>query len=328
MIIVIYRNPASVDLKCSTVQRCWYCSNLCEICLKDAVYGLTVHHRSGMLLKFCSKQCQQQHTSPISVPLLVKVFSPSEVPSDFTSYSRKVQEDHTELLFIQGYRSDPAGNHIKVEITLCSGDGSEDFPKNCMYIVYYHRDTFSQQFVEYFVTKDMSPLQVLPYYGKTSLHDIVSNTLSESIKIFVTKAIIAHDLPLDIELSNLSIEEKINTADKEKNSTLVSSDDANLTSLNEEDPIIKTFQCACTEMKASDSQIVSDAVLKNVVDALMNVKGLFAKASLQLRGAVVDSIINLVEPVKTFHAFLEKLFQGIAIVNYKYVIDKYILYAL
>lgn len=260
-----------------------------------------------MLLKFCSKQCQQQHTSPTSLPLLVKVFSPSEVSNDFTSYSRKVQEGHTELLFIQGYRSDPAGNLIKVDVALCSGDGSENFPKDCMYIVYYHRDTFSQQFIEYFVTKDMTPLQALPYYGNISLHDIVSDTLSESIRIFVTKAVVAHSLPLDTALSNLSIEDENNTTDKVKSSN----DDANRTSHNEEDPIIKTFQCVCTEMKASDSQIVSDVVLKNVVDGLTNVRGSFTKASPQLRGAVVDSIIDLVEPVKTFHTFLEKLFQGI-----------------
>ena len=305
---LLCRNTASVDLKCSTLQRCWYCSNLCEICLKDAVYGLTVRHRSGMLLKFCSKQCQQQHTSPTSLPLLVKVFSPSEVSSDFTSSSRKVQECHTELLFIQGYRSDSAGNHIKVDIALCSGDGSENFPNNCMYIVYYHRDTFSQLFIEYFVAKDMTPLQALPYYDNISLHDIISDTLSESIKIFVTKAVVARSLPLDTALSNLSIEDENSTTDKEKNSN----DDGNPTSCDEEDPIIEIFRCACTEMKASDTHL-SDAVLKNVVDGLMNVRGLFTKASPQLRGTVVDSIVNLVEPVKTFHAFLEKLFQGINI---------------
>ena len=312
---MLCRNPATVDLKCSTLQRCWYCSNLCEICLKDAVYGLGVHHRSGMLLKFCSKQCQQQLISPTSLPLLVKVFSPSEVSSDFTSYSRKVQENHTELLFIQGYRSDSEGNHIKVDIALCSGDGSENFPNNCMYVVYYHRDTFSQQFVEYFVAKDITPLQALPYYGNISLHDVVSDTLSESIKIFVTKAVVAHSLPLDTALSNLSIEDENSTTDKEKNSTLVSSDHSNPASCNEETPIIKTFQCACTEMKASDSKIVSDAVLKNVVDALTNIRDLFTKASPQLRGAAVDSIVNLVKPVKNFHAFLEKLFQGITIMT-------------
>ena len=281
--------------------------------MKGAVYGLTVHHKSGMLLKFCSKRCQQQHTSPNSLPLLVKVFSPSEIPSNFTSYSRKVEEGHTELLFIQGYRSDPAGNHMKVDIALCSGDGSEDFPKNCMYVVYYHRQTFTQLFVEYFVTKDMTPLKPLPYYGNTSLHDIGSNTLSESIKIFITRAVVAHSIPLDVALSGLSIEDENNsyTTDKEKNSTLISSDDnANPTSLNEKDPIISAFQCACTQMKANDSEIVLDAVLKDVVDSLMNVRGLFIKASPQLRGAVVDSIVNLVEPVKIFHAFLEKLFQG------------------
>ena len=296
-----------MDLKCSTVQRCWYCSNLCEICLKDAVYGLTVHHRNGMLLKFCSKECQQQHTSPASLPLLVKVFSPNQVPDNFMSYSRKIQEGHTELLFIQGYRSDPAGNHIKIDIALCSGDGSEDFPKNCMYIVYYHRSTFSQQFVEYFVTKEMAPLQMLPYYGKISLHDILGNTLSESIKIFVTKAIVAHNLPLDVALSNLSIEGEDCSTDKEKISSSVSSNNLYPTSLGEENPIIKIFQFACTQM---EGKVVSEAQLKNVSDVLMNVRDIFTKASPQLRSTMADSMVDFIEPIKTFHSFLEMPFEG------------------
>ena len=306
--LFLCRNPASVDLKCSTIKRCWYCLNLCEICLKDAVYGYTVHHGSGMLLKFCSKQCQQQHTLPTSLPLLVKVSSPNEVTSNFSSHSRKVQEGHTELLFIQGYRSDPAGNHIKVDIALCSGDGSEDFPKSSMYIVYHHREAFSQQFVEYFVTKDMTPLQALPYYGKTSLCDIMSSTLLESIKIFITKAIVAHNSSLDVAFSHLLIEVGSNTADKDKSSTL---DDPNNTKLlSEEDSIIEVFQCACALMKAGDCSMIPDKVLKNVNRALMSVKDLFIKISPQLRGAVVDSVVNLVEQIKAFHNFLKILFQG------------------
>lgn len=273
-----------------------------------------------MLLKFCSKQCQQQHKCIASLPLLVKVFSPSEVSSDFISQSRKIQDSHTELLFIQGYRSDPAGNLIRVDITLCSGDGSEDFPKDCKYIVYYHRDTFSQQFIEYFVTKDMTPLQLLPYYGKASLHDIVNNTLSESIKIFITKAIIAHSLPLDVALSNLSVDdEDSNSVGNEQVPSLATSDDPNPAPLSEEDPIIEKFQFACTQMKASDSETVSDEMLKKVCDALMEVRGLFTKASPQLRSAIADSIVKLIEPVKTFHAFLEKLFQGIVVSVYSIV---------
>ena len=270
-----------------------------------------MHHSNGMMLKFCSKQCQQQHTSPTTLPMLVKVFSPNQVPSDFMSYSRKIQESHTEVLFIQGYRSDPSGNHVKVDIALCSGDGSEDFPKSCMYIAYYHRSTFSQQFVEYFVSKDMMPLEMLPYYGKSSLHDIMGKSLSENIGIFITKAIVAHNLPLDVVLSNLSIEDEDCSVNKEQMSSLVSSDDPNSTSPSGVDPIIKMFQSTCTQMKTNDSEMVSGVVLKNVFDALMDVRGLFMKALPQLRSAVVDSIVNLIEPVKTFHTFLEGLFQGI-----------------
>ena len=264
-----------------------------------------------MLLKFCSEKCQQQHTSPNSLPLLVKVFSPSQVPSNFMSYSRKVQESHTELLFIQGYRSDPAGNlMLKIDVALCSGDGSENFPDNCMYIVYYHRSTFSQQFLEYFVSKEMAPIQMLSYYGKTSLHDIIGSKLSESIKMFITKAIVAHNLPLDVALSNLSIEDKDCSTDKGMVSSLVSSNDLNATSHGEENPIIKMFQFACTQMEGSDSEVVLEAHLKNVLDVLMNVRNLFTKASPQLRSTVADSIVDLIEPIKTFHTFLEMLFQG------------------
>ena len=259
-----------------------------------------------MLLKFCSKRCQQQHTSPTNLPLLVKVFSPSQLPNDFIGYSRKIQDAHTEVLFIQGYRSDPGGNHVKVDIALCSGDGSDDFPESCTYIVYYHRGTFSQLFVEYYVSNDMTPLQMLPYYDKTSLHDIIGDTLPESIKEFVIKAFIAHSLPLDAALSNLSVEDKDGSADKEQNSSFPT----NSKLFTEEDHIVNTFQFACTQMKTSDSEIVFDAILKDVSDKLMVVKDLFVKASPQLRGSVVDSIVNLVELVKTFHTFLEKLFQG------------------
>ena len=235
-----------------------------------------------MMLKFCSKQCQQQHRSPTTLPMLVKVFSPNQVPSNFMSYSRKIQESHTEVLFIQGYRSDPSGNHVKVDIALCSGDGSKDFSKSCMYVAYYHRSAFSQQFVEYFVSKDMMPLEMLPYYGKSSLHDIMGKSLSENIRIFITKAIVAHNLPLDVVLSNLSIEDEDCSINKEQISSLVSSDDPNSTSPSEEDPIIKMFQSTCTQMSTNDSEMVSGVVFKNVFDALMDVRGLIRIDSYKL----------------------------------------------
>jgi len=64
-------------------------------------------------------------------------------------------------------------------------------------------------------------------------------------------------------------------------------------------------------MKASDSEIMSDTILKKIFETLMDVRDLFMKASPELRGLAVDSIVNLIEPMKTFHTFLEKLFQGI-----------------
>ena len=56
--------------------------------------------------------------------------------------------------------------------------------------------------------------------------------------------------------------------------------------------------------------MIPDKVLKNVNRALMSVKDLFIKTSPQLRGAVVDSVVNLVEQIKAFHNFLKILFQG------------------
>lgn len=93
------------------------------------MYGQTIQDKRGMTLKFCSRQCQLQHTSPGSLPLLVKVFSPKQVPENFFTNSRMVQDSHSEILFIQGTHSGPDGNHIRLDITLCSGNASEVFLK-------------------------------------------------------------------------------------------------------------------------------------------------------------------------------------------------------
>jgi len=172
------------------------------MCFNKAVYGETVQDKRGMQLKFCSSKCQLQHTSPASLPLLIKVFSPEQTPKNFCNHARKVQDGHNELLFIQGNRSDADGNHIQLDITLCSGDGTEGFPKDTTYIVYYHRSAYKQLFVEYFVSKDMTPTKLLPYYGKTSVCDVLGVTLPDVIKGFISKALMAHQVQLSVENSN------------------------------------------------------------------------------------------------------------------------------
>jgi len=286
LIIFKYRIPATTDLKCSTLQRCWYCRDLCEMCFSKAVYGETVQDKRGMLLKFCSRKCQLQHTSPGSLPLMVKVFSPMETPKNFSSHARKVQDDHTELLFIQGIRSDMDGNHMQLDITLCSGDGSENFPKDTTYIVYYHRSAYKQLFVEYFVSKDMTPTKLLPYYGKTSMHDILGATFPDVIKGFISKALMAHQVQLPVENS-----------DNNKYPVGV-------------DMFVEKFKFACKQMRSNSSKPITELSFNKICTALVEVQELFSKAPSQLKHVMVDSIVAFVEPVKDYHAFIEKLFQG------------------
>lgn len=91
------------------------------------------------LMKFCSKSCQETYSLG-QLPIL-STLNASPHP----------------MLFNMNIpvKLKPSGFSY-VHISVFLGDGSKFFPERDAYVVYQHRAPFSQNFLEYFLTNDLS----------------------------------------------------------------------------------------------------------------------------------------------------------------------------
>ena len=145
-----YYRDVTYDLVCE--QRCWYCEQRCNNCLKPSFSVYDLSHPRMPLMKFCSKSCQEIYslgqlpflsTSNASPhPMLFNMNIPLELKPKGFSYA-----------------------HISVFL----GDGSKFFPKRDAYVVYQHRAPFSQTFLEYFLTNDLSVSHPLEHYNEEDM---------------------------------------------------------------------------------------------------------------------------------------------------------------
>ena len=147
-------------MKCDSDQHCWYCQNRCQVCLKPAVTSAS--GPSGIRLKFCNdSKCS---TFLSEKEMSVNVWEPVvEQKTDTLLHTGKVAVSHAELLnaHIEGVLS--SNQHCSVNLTLCLGDGTSDYPEDRIYCVYYMRTLYEQQCMEFFIGKDFNPEEPLPY---------------------------------------------------------------------------------------------------------------------------------------------------------------------
>lgn len=162
----------SLDMNCG--EDCWYCCNLCEICLEQAILGPSLAVANGKTLKFCSKECfkfYEANPEPHSL-----VFSPDvQVSADM-----QVPDGHKEhvRLYTNGKFED--SSCLITSLSLCEGDGSEDFPLSTYYLKYHMQTLNYQCHYEYFVSDTLEPLHAVKYAG--SLMDLFHEEECDDIK--------------------------------------------------------------------------------------------------------------------------------------------------
>lgn len=186
VIYLFIRAPSVIDTKCKFKNglKCWYCSDLCEICLEPSAFGPSCSDSVNNSLQFCSNKCYDLYNS-IPRPQS-KFFS----PDDQNNPSRRVPAGHKEYLhlFSCGKLDDGSAGFI-TSLSLCEGDGSKSFPTDQYYINFHLRMPQYQGFLELFVSNDLQPLSSVPYADVS--HNLFEQSEENALKM---KALnIVHD---------------------------------------------------------------------------------------------------------------------------------------
>lgn len=191
--LFIYRLELSmIDLKCSIVNdsQCWYCEDLCDSCLNRSICTIsevTLVGEKSTELKLCnennSKLCKiSERNSEVNLmKQVVYILTPDGkvICSSQQSLSLQevhkycglrcapVQSIHEEMLHL--YLLTFLDNHwysLSIEeLSLCHGTIAG---QDCLYAVYFKRGFMEQSIsLEFLVSQDLVPSQLLPYYGSS-----------------------------------------------------------------------------------------------------------------------------------------------------------------
>ena len=141
------RDIPCVDFKC--VPRCWYCSDLCDNCLQPAVVGLEIVTKQEILLKFCSDQCQKKYCGTKELTVSAALSRP---------------EDHKELLIqVHATGTTPLVSFFNVKMQIYQSSGAYEISADCCYMTYQFHSPFLQELLEFFISSDLTPSDLLPY---------------------------------------------------------------------------------------------------------------------------------------------------------------------
>ena len=191
LLYIFYSEIPSYDVKCQ--EPCWYCKDLCEVCLKPSSFGITIR-KNNTILKFCSQSCQYfgKDESP---PLVFKVWSPLESLPGSQFHSWRIEDSHKELLCLHIRGELSSGQYCMIDMLFAAGDGSVHYPKNKIYIVYYLRTLKEQQIMEFFVGDDLHPEEAMAYAASKDADEALARRRSTSeIKNLILMALAARGL--------------------------------------------------------------------------------------------------------------------------------------
>ena len=145
-------------------EECWYCCNLCEICLEQAILGPSLEVPDGRTLKFCSQECFKFYeTNPEPHSLVFSLENQSSAVVE-------VPDGHKEHIRLYANGKFEDSSCLITSLSLCEGDGSVDFPLNAYYLKYHLQTLKYQCHYEYFVNDVLEPLNAVIYAG--SLMDL------------------------------------------------------------------------------------------------------------------------------------------------------------
>lgn len=170
-----------------------------------ATVGLT-RRICGVVVKFCSEVCSEEFVAnPKILNLLPVMFS---VANDNGKIIVTPPSGHKMLQRVTDHFDEDEGSLAATHTTrICVGDGSVEFPKDKVYIIYEMSTVLRQTFAAFFVSDDFSiiPLsvssqgcdvEVVMWFAKSIqqqlfsvLEAVVSETTCSSFKAWCTAAV-------------------------------------------------------------------------------------------------------------------------------------------
>lgn len=201
IVFYVYRYLPPFDTKCDRDRQCWYCKFLCQnCCLNHAAYGRMCPGHRGMNV-FCSESCQILSPGFLMDPPHVFVISPSEpLPSDIHIHCSPLSKSHQEIVHLYIRLLNKKNFPCEIELAICIGDGSRNFPSNRPYVVFYSHHLCHQLFVEFFINSELLAEEPLPQIAnETSWNAILQLNEANAIQKCLEKGAL-----LEITLLQLS----------------------------------------------------------------------------------------------------------------------------
>lgn len=139
-----------LDTKCNP-KRCWYCKDLCEICMKPCSVGCeAIDASTDVMYRFCSVCWQESEHDEAIWPLC------SVLQNDNVDLENKNFPNHKTLLSIKW--SPDAFEVYTISLCICVGSDCAE----CPYILCQTRNLVNQSFIECYISQDFSCIQVMP----------------------------------------------------------------------------------------------------------------------------------------------------------------------
>jgi hypothetical protein len=110
---------------------------------------------SEILHTFCSEKCAIATGSFVVQPV-IDFWDPTQSPPrPIESRTCALSDNHIELMYIFAEYTSPENGYRTFDITLCRGDGTEQFHKDKIYAVCYTRHVSQQLIFEFYLTDDL-----------------------------------------------------------------------------------------------------------------------------------------------------------------------------
>lgn len=154
-----FSNEGSVDIRCQSLSRCWYCLNCCDFCMKPVPFGCTRKVIQSVSSQFCAS-CQDIAREKGSIEAKVSRVNPEDLPLPLAI--SPISSSHQPLLYAR-CAATIAGKPFLYEFALCVGKDSEDLPISTPYVSYHHWNLTTQQFLEFTVSLEMNPAEPVAY---------------------------------------------------------------------------------------------------------------------------------------------------------------------
>ena len=149
-------------MKCRKDQECWFCSNRCDICFKILGFDAIKRQVNQLDVSVCKQNCAW-YLPGREIQTKVIVANPGEPPPPcYEDRSCPLFASHKKYfhVYIQATTDDFP---LKIDIAVCLGDGSTQYPENQMYGVYYARSMHKQELFDFVLSDSFNLLCPLPY---------------------------------------------------------------------------------------------------------------------------------------------------------------------